>query len=461
MGARRQLGEYARLARLVGAMTCGQNQAYRRLAQSLDEVAALVLVLIGEALARIGFGGGRFLLQAPASELQARRDAVVLALRNLNGSTQEAFGSKDWPYGLHGLREVFKLLDNSGHADLRALFEENTIARHMDDLLDRASSANSWGLRALGATAAVSVQRLGRLVQLIDDQVKPNSPPLVAFLEAINLFVDGFQSTGSGYRLLFIARPPAVFYGLYGVGGPDAATDRLINLVVARGKLAALLDCYLGCSCCEDPAICQALLDKLLYDTDRAIDLYAFGADPQGDDEPEWRAAAYGLLVEAFLTKNPVTVRPSQARKSCLGISCLPVLADLQPTLQDIRDELVALLPNATPPLPIGTLPKMGTPIQPSPNELQRRRERMRDELCLQRRMDRRWAGLLATMAPACVRGGEVLDRIDTLLGDAIDALKLPSGRNCPVADFSLPDTIEDSLVDIAAASASIDSKLP
>ena len=48
--------------------------------------------------------------------------------------------------------------------------------------------------------------------------------------------------------------------------------------------------------------ICQILLDKLLYDTDRAIDLYALGSDPDGDGEPEWRAAAYGVLIEEFET---------------------------------------------------------------------------------------------------------------------------------------------------------------
>src|SRR4051812_1110518 len=140
MGTRRQLGDYARLARFVGALTYGRNLAYRHLAQSLDEVAAMILVLIGESLAGIGFGGGRFLLQAPASELQARRDAVILALRNLNGSVQESYGSQEWPYGLRGLRGVLEILDNSGHSDLRALFDENTIGRLMDDLLDMAAT---------------------------------------------------------------------------------------------------------------------------------------------------------------------------------------------------------------------------------------------------------------------------------------------------------------------------------
>lgn len=39
-GARRSLGDYARLARLIGALTQTLNQSYRRLAQSLDEVSS-------------------------------------------------------------------------------------------------------------------------------------------------------------------------------------------------------------------------------------------------------------------------------------------------------------------------------------------------------------------------------------------------------------------------------------
>jgi hypothetical protein len=430
MGARRQLGDYARLARFVGALSCGQNQAYRRLAQSLDEVAALILVLIGEALARMGSGGGRFLLQAPASELQARRDAVILALRNLTGATQEAYGSKDWPFGLRGLRGVLRLLDDSGHADLRALFEENTVARLMDDLLDRASNADAWGLRALGATAAFTVQRFDRLVQIIDDRVQPGSPPLAAFIEAVRLFMDGFQGTGSGYRLLFIARPPAVFYGLYGIGGPDAPTRRLIELVIARGRLAELLDCYLGCSCCEDPAICQVLLDKLLYDTDRAIDLYALGADSVGDTEPEWRAAAYGLLIDTFLN----------TEGGCLEGLCLPALTDalagLQATLGASRNQVV----NIGAVLPVGSPP--GLPMA----QVTRRREIMRDELCLQREMDRRWSGLLATMAPTCIGADRALGRIDALIGAAIGRLQLPEGTECPEVELRFPPTVEESM---------------
>src|SRR5207248_681438 len=46
----RRLGEYARLARLVGVMNLEMNCSYRRLATTLDEGANVIRILMGEAL---------------------------------------------------------------------------------------------------------------------------------------------------------------------------------------------------------------------------------------------------------------------------------------------------------------------------------------------------------------------------------------------------------------------------
>ena len=162
-GARRQLGDYARLARLVGALTANHEPAYRRLAQSLDEVAGLILVLAGEALAGAALGGGRFLLRCRRAS--CRRAATPCSWRCATSTArpQEAYGNDEWPWGLHGLREMLLRLETSGHPDLRALLDENALGRLMDELIERASSLNARGLRALGATADVAVQRLHRL----------------------------------------------------------------------------------------------------------------------------------------------------------------------------------------------------------------------------------------------------------------------------------------------------------
>jgi hypothetical protein len=434
-GARRSLGDYARLARLIGALTQTLNQSYRRLAQSLDEVASLLLVLAGEALAASGMAGGRFLLSVPASELQSRRDAILMALRAMLGSSEQAYGNDQWPWGLSGLREVLRIIERSGHLDLRALLDENVLGGHLDELIERASQHSATSLRALGATSEVAVQRLYRLLHVVDNNVTPASPPVTTFLKAIQLFLDAFTSSRSGYRLLFVARAPVSFYGLSGIGGPDPATDRLIDLVIERGKLAELLDCYLGCECCQSEVICQVLLDKLLYDTDRAIDLYTLGSVPAGDGEPERRAAAFGLLVLEFLAPTKLNTQPT----TCFGSTCIARIGELRPTLETIRDRLID-----------GKLdPIAGTIIAavPSNSALDEARKKLiTDELCLQRLSDRRLESLIATLAPGCVLGDTVLDVIESLIDAANSRLALGTIHECPEVDIDVPPTTQSSL---------------
>ncbi|MCF6147057.1 MAG: hypothetical protein E3K37_00180 [Candidatus Kuenenia sp.] len=306
---RRLLGNYSRISRYVGALTPTLNQSYRKLAQSLDEVAGVLLVIMGETIANIGMGGGRFLLQSPVSELQERRDAVIYALRNLIGSTQEAYGTNDWPRGLQAYSQLLEHLGKNAHHDLRVLFQENEIARMMDELIHHATGNTSEGLRALGSTAQLTLERFRRLILFGQGIISPSSPPLAAFLTSLKLFLDAFDNADSGYRLLTISRPPVLFYGLYGIGGQDPASRRLLDLIILRGKLAEELDCYLGCNCGSDEARCQIILDKILYDVDRAIDLYALGSEDFG--EPEQRSTAYGYVIEAVLS-------------TIMGIGCSP-----------------------------------------------------------------------------------------------------------------------------------------
>jgi hypothetical protein len=303
--ARRLLGDYARVSRYVGALTPSLNDNFRALARSLDEVAAVLMVLMGDAIANVGFSGGFFLLQAQASDLQDRRDAVLVALRNLVGSTQVSLDQETWPRGLQAYQQFINRLDATGNSDLRALFTEANLAKLMDDLIARVNVMSADGLRALGSTAALQVQPLRRLIQLGFRLVDPQSPPLAAFLLALQLFVEAFQYSGSGRRLIQIARPSIVNYGLYGIGGPDPTAQRLQQLVIARGNLAVQLDCFLECQCGGGQIRCQVILDKLLYDIDRAIDAISLG-DPNanGQGPAEMRAFAYGLVIETLLLNN-------------------------------------------------------------------------------------------------------------------------------------------------------------
>lgn len=293
---RRQLGDYARMARLVGLLTPALNITYRKFAQSLDEVAAVILVMMGEALSNVGFAGGNYFMQVPFSELQVRRDAAINALRNLTGSTQYAYGPNDWPRGLDAYRRLYEVLERHGQGDLRSLLVENELSRTMDELIQRAAHGTADGLRALGSTAKVDLMRFRRLVVIGQNIVSPESPPLTTFLQAIKLFADAFEKSG-GTRLMKIARPPLLFYGLYG-NGMDDADQRLLDLIIRRGVLAESLDCFMDCGCGEYAQQCLGILDKILWDIDRAIDLYAVGKEPFG--EPERRAAAYAFIIDSF-----------------------------------------------------------------------------------------------------------------------------------------------------------------
>lgn len=297
---RRQLGEYARLARLVGALTPELNEDYRNLAQSLDEACAVLLVLMGESLANAGFAGGRYLLQVPFSELQARRDAVLVALRNLSGGTQESLTQSTWPRGLDAYRQLYRLLEERGQVELRSLLSEAELARVMDEMVQMAGGGSTAGMRKIGATAWGPVNRFQRFVQTTLHGVQPASPALASFQEALQLFVDGFRSANtSGFRLLRIARPTVLLYGLYGSTRLEPADRRLIELTQLRGQLASSIDCVSRCQCDKTLVQAQIVLDKLLFDVDRAIDLYAIGDNEFG--VPEKRAAAYGVLIGAAI----------------------------------------------------------------------------------------------------------------------------------------------------------------
>jgi hypothetical protein len=304
--ARRKLGEYAYLARLVGALTPVEEESFRNLAESLDEVSAVILVTLGESLANLGFSGGRYLLQVPFTELQIRRDAVLNALRNLTGSTQQAFSPDSWSRGLDSYRQVFDVLEDAGQSDLRSLMNETQLAQLMDQLIHLAGGGSTDGLRALGATAFSRLNQFQRLIQ-VTLRSTTVSPPLIAFQDALQLFIDGF-TTGGGFRLLRVARPPILFYGLYGYNTLQLADQRLMGLVMARGPYAEALDQFARTGGTLPPAaagfplgtrvLLQAVLDKILYCVDRAIDLYCVGDADLG--LPEARASAYSFAIDAL-----------------------------------------------------------------------------------------------------------------------------------------------------------------
>jgi hypothetical protein len=326
---RRSLGDYARMARLLGVLTPAMNVNYRKLAQSLDEAASVLVVRMGEALANVGFNGGRFLLQAPYAELQGRRDSVIQNLRSLLSSYQMDRSVNEWNRGLDSYLRLSEVHEKQGQGDLRALLNENELSRCMDNLIQRAAHGNIEGLRALGSTAKLDLQRFRRLLAVGMLINNPLSPPLTSFFQSLQLFVDSFSDTG-GFRLLWIARPPLLFYGLYGSGvAGNNAAQRLINIASRRAALADELDCLAGCT---QAAKEQVLLDKILYDIDRAIDLYAMGSQELGDAEK--RAAAYGFLIATVLA----SYEQLCTQQNNILTSLVPTLKEL---LEAFKNELL------------------------------------------------------------------------------------------------------------------------
>lgn len=467
-GIRRSLGDYARLARLVGALTPTMSLIYRKFAQSLDEVASVLLVMMGEALANVGFSGGKYLLQAPYSELQVRRDTVIYSLRNLVGATQEAYGPNEWPRGLEAYREIFLALEQQGQGDLRVLLVENELSRIMDALIQRAGQGSVEGLRQLGATAQLDLERLHRLVTVGTNAVSP-SPPLTAFLQALSLFVEAFKPSG-GFRLLRLARPPILFYGLYGMSVLGKAEERMLNLVLKRNLLADKLDCYMQCGCTPDQVLCQIKLDKVLYDLDRAIDLYAVGKDDEGKGEPEYRAVAYSYIVDVVLFPDSAH---SNILSGCLQKKATPNVPTTvtDPNLRHFFDQVVSLLPtqeNAPNPLnedildyllevrqlllatvhdltaqqynqPLNTLEFYQAEATKIPL--------VNQELDIQKLMEEQWENLVKTMAPSCIQFNtkELTDMIDK-------AKNRTTNKPQELKTVALPPNYEESLKIVAAS---------
>src|ERR1700722_4775001 len=301
---RRQLGEYARLARFVGSLSPDITQNFRRLGRALDEVSAVLLVQLGESLASVGFATGYYLLQVPLPELQQRRDAVIFALRNFNGGAQQAYGPDDWPRGVDAYRRLYQWLEEQGQGDLRSLLLENEVARTMDALITRAQNGTADGLRALGVTAQIDIERFRRMAivapgALADEEGRRDrSPPLEAYLQALDLFAETFRPAG-GLRLLRIARPPILYYGLYKTSQIEH-DNALFDLVAVRGTLAVIFDGLFPANTVRGVQP-QVLLDMLLLELDRGIDLLALGAGAGEGGPTDWRAYAVWAIIAVIL----------------------------------------------------------------------------------------------------------------------------------------------------------------
>ena len=289
---RRQLYDLARMVRLVGVSKRTKPFAsnYRSLAQSLDEAASVLLVVMGEAIASAGYFNGQALPQTPYMELQARRDELLQQLRNLSGALQEnRHASGEMPRGLEAYRNLLEALATGGQADLRSLLVESELRRASDELIQCAADGSTDGARSLASSTYLGLNRFRRLLA-VGNSVGAQ-PQLLAFLKALQLFIDGFD-VGGGARLLLVARPSLLFYGLYGGALTDTVSRRLPRLVQLRCELAEALDKHSGDEHAREDRLIRG--DILLWSLDRAIDYYALGRP--GNPALEHRAALVALM---------------------------------------------------------------------------------------------------------------------------------------------------------------------
>ncbi|WP_138468875.1 hypothetical protein [Poseidonocella sp. HB161398] len=472
MAVRQELGDYARLARLLGATTPEFNGAYRSLAKSLDEGAAMMVVLAGEAIAGRGFGGIAA-LPSPVADLSMRRDAVLEALRDLLHPGTGDNDDNRWPRGLHALNRIEDWLQQSGQGHLRALLDENYLAPLLDKLVESAGHSDAALLRGLGATATVTLAQINRLVDMLGRAVNPTSPPLARFRQALSLFARSFRAD-RGRRLILAARPPLLSYGLYGLSN-DPGDKRLTEIMVRRGEIAAMLDCFLGCGCSADKVACQVLLDKLLYDIDRAIDRYL--QDPTAiNSEAERRAAAFGLLIRVVIDAKAVAseldkgsayfVNPanSSVEKAAPHIrrlkGCFPsgssssdkFQRETAATQEEGSDPLIERLETALD----SVYRKLVEPLGGGDRDTlsAAAKSDMRAELCAQERDEARWFEFARAMTPGCVE----LDRLQAIVSAVIAGGLYLSGSapqrrdddlqvyGCTADVDNLPATIATSL---------------
>jgi Bacterial SH3 domain len=165
----------------------------------------------------------------------------------------------------------------------------------------------------------------------------------------------------------------------------------------------------------------QIILDKILYNLDRAIDLYAFGKDDIR--EPEYRAVAYSYVI------NVITNR-TFASKSLLAVLGQIEVAggvferSIRRTLHKIRWELFTPLASllASPPTEGVALPL----LSPNAGNSQTYKNAwllVQQELFIQQEMEAHWTGLIETMAPDYVPYLEIVGKngvIDDLMEAAI-----------------------------------------
>jgi hypothetical protein len=305
----RKLGDYARVARMVGTLNPMVNAEFRRLAATLDEAAVILRVMAGESLFRAGFDEGGTVFQVALEDLRQRREALIGALERFTSATSE--GADDWGDGEASYGRLLDMLGALGHQDLRSIVRPDAMSRLLDVLLDNAPRQQLEDLRGIASTVPIELLQLQRLHAVASSlMVKPVDPlhgeaasaPLAAFTTALKLFIDAFDQPGAGAQLLSLVLPSPL--ASLQLAAADEASNAVRTLFHERAQLQVKLDA-LHADPNFDPGEWElsGKLDRALYDIDRSIDVYLLDGGRQLLGEDVRRGKLYGWVLERWHQK--------------------------------------------------------------------------------------------------------------------------------------------------------------
>lgn len=318
----RKLGNYAYVARKVALLNPDLSPEYRRLAATLDAAAMVLRVCVGEGLYQAGFAEGGTVFEVALADLRQRREALITSLERLTGAISS--DSEDWGDGEASYGTLLDELSQQGHHDLRAMLNPVSMSRQLDLLLNNVASQAPESIQEIAATAPVELAHLKQLREVAagvvsggEGSTRAASAPLSAFVQKLNLFIEAFAQPGAAARMLDLALPfPFATPQLSRVDTEGRATVR--ELIRQRAECASELDAIFADPDFDPLDKTQAvLLDRVLYDIERATDLYLMGTgNKTTPGNEERRAALYSDVFETMaqaLDKFPSGAKLAQA----------------------------------------------------------------------------------------------------------------------------------------------------
>jgi hypothetical protein len=159
----------------------------------------------------------------------------------------------------------------------------------------------------------------------------------------------------------------------------------------------------LCCTCSAQDTEDLVVAGQVLFNIDRAIDLYALGIARNGLGEAEWRAAAYGALALACFRPNPPPSPPSPPIPT--APPPLPHALFNVAMFQQFATIAVTLRWATITPGPLPGQITVGPDITTTATTSAMRRLRQRQLSAVVNIMieeERRWAELISTIAPLC-----------------------------------------------------------